>query len=126
MQALLDGPAPDTRREPAGEAGSCEREGVARWLWVVQMTDQTIEEARLLLLLSQSRRSESAMALHLATLQKRLNSVTADKVAAEAAFETLQQELDRETCKRQAAEREVRRLKVLNYNRNRRFAGVTA
>jgi hypothetical protein len=104
---------------------SGEVEGVASWQGVREMT-QTPEEARLSILLHQSRRSEDAMARHLVALQKRLNSVTADKVAAEAAFETLQQELDRETCKRQAAEREVRRLKVLRYAPKKAQGWVTA
>jgi septal ring factor EnvC (AmiA/AmiB activator) len=75
----------------------------------------TTEEARLSILLHQSRQSESAMARHIIKLVKRINSLTADKVAAESAFETLHQEIDRANCEKRAAEREVRRLKALRY-----------
>jgi uncharacterized protein (UPF0305 family) len=97
-------------------------------------TGMNTKEDRLKELLNQSIRSEKAMSKHIVKLVNRINSITADKVAAEHAFEMIQQEneellqkIDQLNRQKLAAEREERRVKALRYTqRKKSLAGVTA
>jgi hypothetical protein len=84
---------------------------------------QTDEEARLAILLHQSRRSEEALAKQIIYMAKRLNRAAIKQIEADREIETILDKLH-------ASEREARRLKALRYRpraqRNMGIEGVTA